>query len=71
MKILIIALLLNLLSHFFMVRFLAFHRKMNNQGEEAENFHQKIAIVLLIPPLAFVVAISLITLGFFIKDKKS
>jgi hypothetical protein len=54
-----------------MVRFLAFHRKMNNQGEEAENFHQKIAIVLLIPPLAFVVAISLITLGFFIKDKKS
>ena len=71
MKILLIALLLNLISHIFMVRFLAFHRKMNNQGEEAENFLRKIAIALLIPPLAFVVAISLITLGFFVKDKKS
>lgn len=69
MKILLTLLLLNLLAHIFLVRFLAFHRKMNNQGEDAENFHRKVATVLLVPPLAFVVAISLITIGLFVKNK--
>jgi hypothetical protein len=70
MKIVILALFLNLLSHIFLVRFFAFHRKMNDLGEESERRHRIFSYILLVPPLAFVVASMLIILGIFLKDKK-
>jgi len=70
-NIVILAMGLNLLSHFFLVRFFVFHRKMNDLGEDSERKHRIFTNFLMIPPLAFLVTALFILLGFFLRDRKA